>query len=965
MALKKIDQNPSLSDTVLFDLYTTDSDGEATDPYKVNVATIFFVERDYVNKNLQSYSSDIQGFVSTFYYKDAIPFKVFGTEDFPAWLSTDTENALVTLVETGHFQLQWTPELAKEGDYFLCYTWTPIEAGDSYSTVVHFYLVGDRQPAVIPSHKTDPLKYPTLLERYTPEFLKQYLLSLDISPEVIQKTNAAIADGFTDIENLYNQLIDLLDANVVKETFLPYLANFFRMKLRSQDPILWRRQVRRAVPLLKKKGTLGGLQEALEQAGIEFKKITYYWQVVSKTTWQEAFLVDTETVFQLSKKAILPATDENFEIYYRPADGDYELLSLDYVSFATTPGTDVPCTDNTPDITYATWTGESVYSNPISLSAGDTVRIVYKVSESPDQDAEDYIRTLPLADNRDQVDKNWNVRLIADDDFLFDVICPFKHDFQYPLVYGKIRTEFPYSENIYNMEEYSGSTRNSTNPCDLDGDFRDVCSCCRSSKISVDVEIDGMSDDRISETEEIIKEFVPFHAVIHSVNYVGSHDDLILPPVEEVECLIQFRFTENLFFGQYDFNRIVYDGLDDTDTAKRNMLASSEEVATGSDGIGYNLAYYLYSPGVNFSKVGIREGLNLLEVLSGDNAGEYELENSGDVLGLSNYPLDEAGFPYRFSNIQYEEMAASVYQDNLNVFSDDVDFSIIDIPNTGTWSIEVKTGPQAGTYPIERITSHNTLILSNWSGSDLSDLDYDLVAPGSIVAYSSITGEVTVESRGRLETSLSGEDVDHGDYVLFAGDQYKVLFIDGTDLYIDEYEDGDQVGSVDFTVLRRLVEGEIGYFNFRGMRLRTTLNYETSLGIQNGQTPSANPTESSDFKENYLVLIDDTYYTMSDIDGQDIYLVGPVENWGLAGETTGVSYSIIHIANEENVTIQNGKTGEFNTFIPYVNRSGDSAIFILQQDAPAPMALRMQMLNDGIEEAVSTKEELSYTIERR
>jgi len=50
-----------------------------------------------------------------------------------------------------------------------------------------------------------------------------------------------------------NQLIDLFDANALHESLLNYLSNLFAIKLRSSDPTLWRRQIKEAIPLFKKR----------------------------------------------------------------------------------------------------------------------------------------------------------------------------------------------------------------------------------------------------------------------------------------------------------------------------------------------------------------------------------------------------------------------------------------------------------------------------------------------------------------------------------------------------------------------------------------------------------------------------------------------------------------------------------------------------------------------------------------
>jgi hypothetical protein len=983
MAIKTISavaqQTASITDTIIFDLYTTNSDGSLCNPYCVNQVTIYLIERNYIDNSNEQYNLNLQGFLSTFYYQSAAPLAIFGDDTTPAWDSTDTQDAFITQItftpngdiDTGHFQLTWQPSdnaQVQPGDYLLCYQWTPIFAGDSFSQIIYFYLGGDFAAPTIPSHQTNPLKYPTLLDRYTPDMFKQYLAPMDITPQTIQNTNLAVADGFTELENLNNQLVDLYDANVVQEVFLPYLANMFRWKLRSNDPTLWRRQVRQAVNLYKRKGTLGGLKEALAESGIQFRKITYYWQVVSQATWQEAFIVQPgQTVFCLSKVA-LPVDANNFHVWYR-ASGSAAYLSmpLSDVQFTTTTSTNANCENNTFNTTCVTWIGDIV------LGAGDVVLILYKIAEPVNQGLEDYIQTLNLADQRDVLTvtypvKNWNERLIAEDDLLFPLIVPIKHPFAYPVVYGKVRTEFPYSEQIYNMDEYSGSIRDSTDPCDLDYTFYDTCTGCRSSAVSIDVAIEELSNDRISETEEILMDFLPFHAVLYSINYVGWQDDIIPPPVEELECLIQYNLQDDIFCSQFDFDRLILDA-NNPQNIQRDMLADANTVAMGNDGVGYNLAYSLFSPGIQLDSIGINNNANLLEILSGTNQGQYTLQNqpgaSADVLGISQFPLDPSGFPFRFSNIQYTEMGASIYQDNLVIFTDpNVDFSLFPIPND-SWTITVTAGPNMGNYPIISMNSDNTMNLANWTAGSAFGFAYQLNAPGNINVMSGTSGQVTVVNRGRLQTQpLDLNTLQKGDYVLMNGIQYPILFVNNANqVYLQGYSGGDQVGTQNIKILRRLIDNVVGYLHFRGLMIKTTMNYETSLGIQNGQNPVAVFLDNSDFKENYLILIGTQYFQMADINGQSIYLSGPVQAWGLVGQA-GITYTIIQIVNQQ-VPIQSGIDGTYNTFQPFVDRRGEGSNFVQQDSLTASPMVRMQMLNNEsqtIKEAVKTKESISYKI---
>ena len=122
---------------------------------------------------------------------------------------------------------------------------------------------------------------------------------------------------------------------------------------------------------------------------------------------------------------------------------------------------------------------------------------------------DDFIISLPLLDNREPIDKsyydnklipyvNYNTRLLPDstcyvsqnemvenliclDEYNICDVCSKRNALHEPLIYGYISTKFPWSETVYNMDEYDGSIRPSYNPCYIDETFNDKCKCCWSS----------------------------------------------------------------------------------------------------------------------------------------------------------------------------------------------------------------------------------------------------------------------------------------------------------------------------------------------------------------------------------------------------------------------------------------------------------------------------------------------------
>ena len=85
------------------------------------------------------------------------------------------------------------------------------------------------------------------------------------------------------------------------------------------------------------------------------------------------------------------------------------------------------------------------------------------------------------------------------------------------------------------MDTFDGSLRDSTNFCDIDRDFLDICSNCQGSKFIVDLDITNLSSERTQEAYEIIEEYSPFHAILHAVNVTGTLKDFVLSPIDSIK----------------------------------------------------------------------------------------------------------------------------------------------------------------------------------------------------------------------------------------------------------------------------------------------------------------------------------------------------------------------------------------------------------------------------------------------
>lgn len=958
MAILTINDNPSITDTIIFSITTPDAAGcFLADPYEVNTVTIYYVQRDFANGNTSLYenktyeTSSIQiaeeaealacasptpenienakklraeaesnSSTSAVYFNEASPVNIVGNDQYPAWLSTDPENAFLEHITLdannntvyGQFTYTWQPKGMREGDYFICWTWTPIIAGTTLTAHTKFSLIGDTQITTsIPTHFTDPKKYPTLLDRYLPEMYKMVLKSGDRTPDVLEKLNKSISSGFTDLENLANQIVDLQDANSLHESLIPYLSNFFDLKLKTSDPTRWRGQIKRAIPLFKSKGTMRGLDEALEHAAIKLRKLTHLWEIISNYTWQEVFTYSGSNDFILEKVA-LPVDFINFEIYLRPFDSDSWIqLTLDYIVFNTV--------DN---VTTMTWVGNTLSIDAIDLVNGDELRVIYLYNAIPspmDQSLEFYLRSLPLMDQRDERDqifplKNWNTRVIAENDMLLDLLIPNRHPYCDFITYGKIRTEFPYSENIYNMDEYNGSIRNSKVPCDIDRDFISPCTACFGSSYNIDLEIENLSDDRIIEAQEVLNEFVPFHAVLHTLNFIGSRNDYIESPLEDIEYFVDYSGEEFVLAGEAQIYFTRYMKLYKTEGLLRNQLANYSLAVPTTTGTAYNDNVVMFCPTTRFDNLGmILDGTAELHILSPSPlTGVYYVNTpNGNVVNIAgvlepiancnnifamNGTLNSCAFAFDLNNPILSGTLCNIAQDNVIILQDVSQYflasgvqSQFDVDHgtaISAWTVYIPAY-DATPYTILNVTPENGLLLEDHGGtlpsSNVTGVSYQ-VKNGATTVFSSSMGHFHVQKRGRVTAlSLAVQPVQNvlkltNYYHFINNEEYPIIgFVDNTSdqYYIGNYQDnmgnnrGD-INNANLTVKEKLIKQQLGYFSSRGLKLQMSGNYESSLGIQNGVNNlvvADEGVENDGFKENFIVIIDSDSYFISEIDG--------------------------------------------------------------------------------------------------
>lgn len=958
---------------------------------------------------------------SEFHYKGADTVKKFGGfadpntgEFYPAWLNPAMvpsvirdkvvgDNILSQVYEgdmpvDGRFELIWDPSGCREGDYFICWTWRPTLSAETTSAHLYFSLGGGvGMTSSIPTHRTDPSKYNMLMDRYTPEMFKTLISDNDLTPLVMKGLNESAAAGFTMLENLANQIIDLLDANATHEQLLPLLANIFSLKAKSSDPTLWRRQIKKAIPNFKRKGTIVGLREAFGDAGMKLLRLARLWQVVSGHMFQEHFVYEGSRTFDLSREMLLPV-DSDFELWFRPADGGWVDVTSSASSLASFDGSSV------------TWNGP--------VSEGDSFRVLYKTREIPQsrRAVEDYIRTLPLMDTRDERDqeyppKNWNVRVIEEDDPMFGAVVPVRHPIADPVIWGRIRTEFPYGENAYNMDEYNGSKRESLNPCDIDKEFVDSCSGCQGSVYDIDLEIEGLSDGGFDEAVQIAEEYMPFHARVHTFNLGGSVTEFFGPAEERIEALVTLSGGEALIAGeaQHIFNKDV-DASQIVDV-KRDILAGFEAVqppsGTNWTGLLRNTRVCLF-PSTSSSESdlnnpdfrGLTQGFdsynintsqpssdpwesgNLLEFL-GTSARHYSISSIGpsaaEIIGDVDPSVVGPLFEYRISN-RVADLTVNVTQTDRTLFSDEeADFYLVGIVTQKDVDDGNLTGPawtirfQGSEYTVIDLLPDGSLLLDPSGGAPASS-GWELWS-GSQMVRSGPGGSISVQNFGLVEVPsppAAGVKavVKPGDH-LYMGwpssvEVYKVRsYRAGSDSFYIEGWNGGDVGGVQTKVYRRVMESKVGQVGYDGLELVADLDLETLLPVSDGPSMDSNNVDSSFLRDNYLVFMGSEYYTISSVDGSSLALGGRLGSYGKSG--TEVEFTVYRFSKAA-LSIRERLAPRVPGFdFDFVDRSGKAIINVSQAvGAAGVLSHALNSANSGRPfDLAGQEEDIEMTVEYR
>ncbi len=1064
MAEKYYYQNPKVSDTVVFDLYTPDANCcFFEDPFEVVSIKINFVERNFVNDSSaytnnqitnrdlevqyleakqkvcefpdnQDYVAklkiiqrnllqDTSAQLNKIEFDNLLSVEVYGSKNNPVWTAIKTDSVLEKVIDAGseilygHFKFKFKKDGLRDGDYFINWKWRPNSSMQTLSSSIYFSLAANVAEYIAPNNlETSKNKYPNLLNKYLPDVYKNKLSNTDLSPEILEKFNNACGDAFAYLENLANRIPLLLDHNLIPEYFLPYLGNFYKLAFKSNDPIRWRRQIAKAVPNFKLKGTLKGLESVLGDAGIILRKYTSLYQIYSKYTWNDVFYpLNGQVKFTLSKIS-LPTNNKNFAVYFKKENGDFIEQPLSNI---------IINTEN--NISTVTWIG-------FAFKNGNTLKILYQyknIDNSIEQVLEEYLRSLPLADLRNDLNvvyppKNYNARVIEEDDPLFNELIPTKNPFNESVVFGKIRTEFPYSENIYNMDEYNGSLRDSNNPCDIDKNFLDPCSGFATTLYNLNLEIENLNSERIQEVFNILKEFTPFHSILHSLNYSGYFETIMLPPEESVEMLVTCKATDNLISGnaQVFFNRNMFLGLLQR-AVKRDSLAIMDDLGDESVS-GFNSRIMLFSPLIDFSDIGLNIRTNtLLEILSPSfNAGKYTVLNPEKNLiqiyeeVLFTQPINQSEFAFRLSNINFSGTDFSIKQESIYNFKDLL-LSNEENHNTITTVLDIQKGIATNCFKIKYYTTFpttfniyniydinpdgsvileydNTLPALS-EGIYINDIKYDLINGNNQKIYFSTSGSLNAQNKGLVIANDSnfGSTKDRiriGNYFyhISADKQYVILSYGCNDneFYISNWNNGDIVG-FSGQILDRVVPEKSGNLVYDGI----TIEKPSIMPVLQRSDVSGSLDDNT-FKENFIITINDALYKITDfytqVSTDYLVLSGLPLNLGtyISGGSS-LNVNCKQFKKKENIiyTLYLDLKNSIDPIGEYViscdlNRSGanqvtaknkneekiilcDSSTFRLEELSNSMFAMNDSKKNNDPSDIINQKENISFVIETK
>jgi hypothetical protein len=849
-------------------------------------------------------------------YQTTAAYESFGSAINPVWTSTAADPIITQIpdpegiINYGLFEFIWDSTGTFAGDYFICWRWIPsgLLPNSIYADSIYFTLL---QPPVSVLTANKPISnvhfldtkdgipytdFVELLNYYLPEMYKNKVNSGDQTPEVLSLFNRSVGQTFSFIRDFIQNIYTLQSPPTCPDQFLPSMARLGNLTLHSTDPTLWRKQIGEMVPNFKKKGTLNGLRQALLNANIDLLSFSPLWQVVSSYTYTESLYYVGSNEFVLSRPSLPLSNNGNFEVWLRKA-GTLQFIqkSLDDIDIVTVGG-----------ISVLTWRGSQLSGSqdPAIPGTTDTLKVTYQVREinnQQEQDIENVIRSLPLMDTRNDElyeypPKNWNTKLIQQNDPDFSLVVPILNPFYNPVVFGSVRSIFPYSENVYNSDEYNGSLRQSTNPADIDKDFMDLCSGSISSCFNLDVSIGNLSTARFAEAIAIINEYKPLHSILHTLNYESSIVDYQSPAEESIDIIIGMVVDEYVIAGnaQEFFNRFMIgqdgpnqcrigDSIFQLNSYLRNQLGNL--VLQGGGAITVNAfaeKVVLYCGQVDFNTLGISSDplKTLLEIFS-PSYSSYTVENAeANQIEIIGYPTTrpvELQSVFILSNLLKGLSNFDIEQIN-NFYLYDIELTldtfylttILDVEAgraLAPWKIRINSTGQI--YNIYDTTPEGKIQLENNGtlivGMVNSYYDYTLFNQSNEAIINSINGYLTVSQYGLVTVNDVGFTTAYGfsigNYLKINPevDQYLIIsLVEGFEnqVIIENYVDGDAAGLTG-AFYQRVIDRTVGVIKNSGSMVQKPSSPYLPVVFTDPASPTA--LQDNQFINNYLIYVNSEY----------------------------------------------------------------------------------------------------------
>ena len=191
MVSKKAQDNPTIKDTVVFDLITPNQLRVEQNPSNIEKILIYQLETSHHKEKREVYKKEFTSTISQpIYFNEAVPVYMLGDEQKPAW--TAENPGQIKNLAPGRFELNWLPLGRREGNYIITWSYRSTE-GILQSQNMHFCLASEPSDNVLsPQHRTEPDKYKILLEKYLPTPYKTEVSEDDLTPYIIEKLHHAI-----------------------------------------------------------------------------------------------------------------------------------------------------------------------------------------------------------------------------------------------------------------------------------------------------------------------------------------------------------------------------------------------------------------------------------------------------------------------------------------------------------------------------------------------------------------------------------------------------------------------------------------------------------------------------------------------------------------------------------------------------------------------------------------------------